>query len=196
MARYGAIAAVGQSIAAMLREACPRGEFPEATCALAAGSDLDAPPKLGLTVFLYHVASSTHRRNLGNRGEGPVRRPPVTVDLHYLLSAWGGTAEMQQRLLGWALRTVEDGAIIPATFLNEHAAPDHETFRPDESVVLVAEPLSLQDLFNVRELAGKVRLPASASYVARLVAIDSELGDTAAEPVRLRRFDVSTQEGP
>jgi hypothetical protein len=191
VARHGAIAAVGQSVLALLRDACPRGEFPDAAFALLSSADFDKPPPQGLTLFLYRVSPSAARRNLGGRTDGAVRRrPPMVVDVHYLLSAWASTAEKQHRLLGWSMRTIEDTAILPPTLLNENAAPDHDTFRPDESVSLVPDPLSLQDFFNVWELAGKPRLPASTSYVARLLAIDSAVGDAEAEPVRLRRLDL------
>jgi hypothetical protein len=189
MAAYGAIAAVGQSLLALLREAAPTTEFRGADFHLMSAGELEKPPTLGVTLFLFQVTPSAIRRNLAGRADGGKRRrPPMTLDLRYLLSAWAPTAEKQQRLLGWSLRAIEDAAILPSALLNEHAAPDHDTFHAEETVSLVPEPLALQDLFNVWELAGKPKLPASAGLVARLVAIDSALGDADAEPVRRRDY--------
>lgn len=190
MAKTGAIAAVGQATLAMLRDGCPRPEFAGADFALTSAAGQDATPSLGVTLFLYRVSASAGRRSgRASTGEG-CRRPPVLVDLHYLLSAWAATAEKQQRLLGWCIRAIEDVAILPATLLNEGAAPEHDTFRADETISLVPDPVSLTDLFNVWELAGKPRLPASATYVARQVAIDRDREEAGGEPVRLRRFDL------
>ena len=53
-------------------------------------------------------------------------------------------------MLGWAMRELQNVAILPAGLLN-HYGPEHDTFRPDEAVELICEPLSLQDMSYVIE---------------------------------------------
>jgi len=66
------------------------------------------------------------RRRLGARRRDPVGRryrPSTPLDLWYLLTAWSSEAEEQQRLLGWAIRTLEETPILPAGFLNRRSWP-------------------------------------------------------------------------
>ena len=114
--------------------------------------------------------------------KGTRRRPPVPLDLHFLLTAWAADAGQQQRLLGWAVRTLEDTPILPAGFLNRFAPGGQNVFEPSETVELVGETLTLQDLENIWEVA-KARQQPSLGYVARQVAIDSTLGFTEGRPI-------------
>src|SRR6185295_4617840 len=99
----------------------------------------------------YRVATSS-RRNLPSRvgPDGKQYRPPLPLDLYYLLTAWAKTAVKQQRLLGFWIRELGDTPILPASLLN-HFGPERDTFTPSEAVELIYEPLSLQDMANVWE---------------------------------------------
>src|SRR5690349_15219770 len=116
MATYRAIAAISQAVLGMLEEACPRDEFAEAGFRLVQPSDfqIDTPPLAeGISLFLYRVTVNGSLRNLPPRlaPDGRRYRPALPLDLHYLITAWGRSVEKQQRLLGWALRTLEDTSI-------------------------------------------------------------------------------------
>ena len=97
------------------------------------------------------------------------------------------TPEKQQRLLGWCLRELGDTPILPAGLLN-HYGPEPDTFHPDETVEFVFEPLSLQDMASLWEPL-KPHLQVSATYVARMVTIESTLQVTDAGVVQTREFD-------
>lgn len=190
MATYHAIAAISQAILGLLEEASPKPEFAGSQFALYLVSNFQNPMDEGVSLYLYRVGTSS-RRNLPSRlgPHGERYRPPLPVDLYYLLTTWAKTPEKQQRLLGWCLRELGDTPILPAGLLN-HYGPEPDTFRPDETVELVFEPLSLQDMANLWEPL-KPHLQVSATYVARMVTIESTLQVTDTGIVQTRQFNLA-----
>ncbi|NVJ23725.1 MULTISPECIES: DUF4255 domain-containing protein [Myxococcus] len=187
MATYAAIPAVGQALLALLEQSCPKPEFEGAKFRLYQASDFKAPMDEGISLFLFRVTPSTTRRNLPGRldSQGRRTRRPLPVDLYYLLTPWAKSAAKQHRLLGWAMRQLEDTPTLTASFLNHYGTPETDTFLPDETVTVVYEPLSIQDMLNVWE-PGKPNIQVSASYVARMVGIESAIADEEAGPVQTR----------
>src|SRR6185312_9625758 len=154
-------------------------------------TDNTSRAKEGASLYLYRVAVNSTRRNLPpcRTPDGRLYRPPMPLDLYYLLTPWAETAEKQQLLLGFCMRTLEDMTILPTNLLNRfHYSPDTETFREGEMVELVSDPISLQDLTSIwYPFMPNVHL--SVGYVARMVAIASTLQETEAPPVQTRVFD-------
>jgi hypothetical protein len=196
MATYHAIAAIGQALVRLLTDASKgEADFANATFRLAQAADFqESADGLGVLVFLYRVAANGARRNLPPRHRpGLARtRPPLPLDLYYLLSPWAANADTQQRLLGWTMRTLDDTPILPVALLNaDDASPDEQTFYPEEAVELVYDPLSLQDLANLWEIV-KPRTQAGATYAARMVAIESTVTLVEAGPVQTRELGFGT----
>lgn len=189
MATYHAIAATSQTLLGVLRDACPRAEFSHAEFALYHASDFEKPMEEGISLCLYRVTINTAVRNLPPRTavDGRRYRPSLPVDLHYLLTAWAKDAGMQQRLLGWGMRTLEDSTILPAGVLNSYM-PEPDTFHGNETVEVICDPLSLQDWAAVWDKL-KPKLQTSMTYVARMIAIDSSVELSQAVPVQTREFD-------
>jgi hypothetical protein len=127
-----------------------------------------------VSVYLHRVIVSATRRNLrpGVGPQGERVRPPISVDLSYLVSAWGPSPLVQQTLLGFAIRAIEDTPILPPTLLNDGGFAG--VFRTDETVELVWAPLTVQDEADVWQVAQQSQQP-SAHYVARGVEIESLL---------------------
>lgn len=194
MASYQAIAATGQAILGLLADARPNGEFTNAQFDLYQSSSFQTPMEEGISLYLYRVSLNGSRRNLSPRPESADRRrrPPLPLDLHYLLTPWAKTPAKQHRLLGWAMRTLADSPILPSNLLNS-PGPETGIFQPDETVELICEPLALQDAFNLWE-GLKTKVQPSITYVARLVAIQSELELPVLPLVQTRGFDLA--EGP
>jgi hypothetical protein len=188
VATYHAIAALSQAILGLLEQACPKPEFAGVQFALYLASNFQNPMDEGVSLYLYRVGTSS-RRNLPPRlgPSGERYRPPLPIDLYYLLTTWAKTPEKQQRLLGWCLRELGDMPILPSGLLN-HYGPEPDTFHADETVELVFEPLSLQEMANLWEPL-KPHLQVSATYVARMVTIESTLPVTDAGVVQTREFD-------
>ncbi|HEY3301943.1 MAG TPA: DUF4255 domain-containing protein [Candidatus Binatia bacterium] len=189
MATHRAIAATSQALLGLLRDACPRSEFPKADFQLYQNADFEKPMEEGISLYLYRVAVNGSVRNMPPRlgPDGRRYRPSLPVDLHYLLTAWAKDPEEQQRLLGWSIRALEDMPILPAGLLN-YKMPETETFHPNETVELICEPLSLQDWTAVWDKL-KPKVQTSMAYVVRMIAIEStvELSDGA--PMQTRVFD-------
>jgi hypothetical protein len=176
MATFHAIAATGQAILGLLGDACPKPEFSAARFELYQISNFQSPMEEGISLFLYRIAVSGARRNLpptvGPNGER--YRPAIPLDLHYIASAWAQTAVKQQRLLGWAIRQLEDVPILPAGLLNNYG-PEPDIFKPSETVEVILESLTLQDWNNLWS-AAKTNPPSlSVGYVARMIGIESTL---------------------
>jgi hypothetical protein len=192
LASYQAISAIGQAIASLLKSAQPPVELPAVDVRIFQAKDVQANADFeGISLFLYRVAVSSSRRQMPPT-MSPLGRPfkrPLPLDLYYLLTPWAKTAEMQHILLSWAMRSIEDSPSLPPSLLNAHF-PDQLPFRPDETVEVIHDPLSVQDLNNIWEILGKHDVQVSTSYVVRLVPIDSQLVEPPnAGPVQTRVFD-------
>jgi hypothetical protein len=181
VAKFQAIAATGQAILGLLAEACPRTEFASARFELYQLGDFQSQLDEGITLYLYRVSVNGSRRNMAPvvAPNGKRFRPPIPLDLHYMMSAWAKTAVKQQRLLGWAIRALADKPILEASVLN-HYGPENDIFKPAETIELILDQLTLQDLNNLWSTT-KFTPPLSVSYVVRMVAIESmlEIADTA-----------------
>jgi hypothetical protein len=201
VATFNAIAATTEALRRYLRDA-PRPAFPQLSVDVFQPSDFQSSPPAGgrISIFLYRVAVNGARRNLGPIPGAPELgmdrnkryRSPIPLDLYLLLSAWGLSADFQQRLLGWCIRTIEDAPVVPASVLNQFQ-PD-VVFRETETVELLCEPLQLQDLNYIWELV-KPNPPLSITYVARMIAIESTLTLPDAELVQTRGFDMGQRVG-
>jgi hypothetical protein len=61
-----------------------------------------------INIFMYHVSLNSGWRNIGlpelDSGGNRVTSPPLAIDLHFLLSAYGPNELDGEILLGWAMR--------------------------------------------------------------------------------------------
>jgi hypothetical protein len=191
LATYAAIAATSEAIIGLLRRARPKDEFTKAAFEVYQGDNFEAPMDEGLSLYLYRVAVNAARRSLPPTvgPDGKRYRSPIPLDLYYLLSAWGKSYDTQQRLFGWAIRELENTPVIPAGVLNS-AGPEGNIFRPEETVELLCDPLPLADLINLWEaLKPKSNRPLSVNYVARMIAVESQVELHEYAPVQTRVYD-------
>ena len=189
MATFQAIAATGQAILGLLADAVPKPEFAAARFELYQVSSFGSPMEEGVSLYLYRISTNTTQRNLPPRvgTNGRRYRPPIPLDLHYMASVWARTAVKQQRLLGWLVRTLEDIPILPAGMLNNYG-PEAEIFRPGETVEVIFDQMTLQDLYNLWS-AIKVSPPLSVNYLVRMIAVESSVEIDDAAAVQTRVFD-------
>jgi hypothetical protein len=192
MATWNAIAATTRAVLGLLEDSYPR-EFGKLAFTPAHLSEFagDKVPADGFTLCLYRVSINGSVRNLPPRiaPTGVKYRPSLPVDLQYLLTPWAADVEKQQRLLGWSMRALEDNTILPSGLLNRFLK-EPDVFRPEETVELFFEPLSLTDFTNVWDKL-KPRLQTSATYVARMVLIESDIELREGPAVLTRVFDVA-----
>jgi hypothetical protein len=193
MAKTQAIAATGRAILGLLADARPRPEFENAIFELYQIRHFQSPMSEGISLFLYRVAVNGSQRNQLSRPgpHGQRRRRPLPLDLFYMLTPWAGTAEVQHRLLGWAMRTLEDHPILNSGLLN-HYAPEPDIFQPDETVEVFPEAISLQEMVHIWEVL-KPNQQLSVTYVARMIGIESELTLPDGKPVQTRELGLGQE---
>ncbi|MGW1715224.1 MULTISPECIES: DUF4255 domain-containing protein [Streptomyces] len=139
------------------------------------------PPKL--TVFLYEIAEDPTSRNRPPvRSQPPdpltARKPPMALLLRYLITPWGGDQDTQHRMLGRALQTFYDDAILDGTQLAGSLAGS------TDSLHTTLTPLTLDQKSWVWYAIQKpYRL--SLNYEIRVVNLDSAV-ETPVRPVRSR----------
>jgi hypothetical protein len=195
MATYPAIGATSEAILGLLQSAAVGGEFDGVTFAHYQAGDLASPMTEGVSLYLYRVTVSANRNLPPQLGpDGRRYRPPIPLDLHVLVTAWAETAVRQQRLLGFAIRTLEDTPILPAGVLNQHS-PEPNVFRPEETVELVFESVTVQDFGYIWDVAQTKEQP-SATYVARMVEIESPVSVDDAGLVQTRALEYAQVGSP
>jgi len=187
MANYYAMAAVSAALRGLLRNA--RGTaFSQAEVELLQVADFQKPTPMveGVSILLYRIAISAMPRTLSSHFDASGRRkaPSLPVDLYYLLTPWGKSPAMQQRILGWLMRTLEDMTTFNGALLNQYGGPEI-VFGETESVSLIFEPLPLQELSNLWDLL-RPNAHLSVAYVARAVHLESPLEPLVSDLVQTR----------
>ena len=189
MAKAQAISAVGQTVLSLLADNIPKADFPNALFELYQPLSFQNPMEEGVSLFLYRIEINAGLRNMPVQTglDGIVRRAPLPLDLHYLLTVWAKNVVKQQRILGIVMQTLADAPVLSAERLN-NLGPERDIFRPNESVELIFNSLSLQDISNIWS-AFKVGLPVSIGYIARVVGIDSTIPVEETAPVQTREYN-------
>jgi hypothetical protein len=168
-------------------------------------STLDVNPRKEdprVNVFLYRVTENGYLQNqeIPGRGDsGGYGHPPLSLNLHYLVTAYGNTAvssgagaalfddTQAHFLLGSAMRVFHDVPMVTEGLIAVRPPSGglvlHESLRDGyERVRLSLEPLTLEDVTKVwTALALRYRL--SAAYVVNVVQIESRRAKSFPRPV-------------
>jgi hypothetical protein len=169
-----------------------------------APDQLEAPAEESakLSLFLYHVTYNQGWREFGlpSRDSAGIRvdRPPLALDLHYLLVAYGQADYVPQMLLGLGMQALHENPFLtrdeittvftpptPATSLNpvDSAMATADLAGQVEMIKVTPEPLSTEDLSKLwTAFGGKFR--PSAGYEATVVLIESSAPIQSALPVK------------
>ena len=190
MARPQGIAAVSATLMGLLRDRYPRDEFgPSLAFELYQARNFDNPMKEGIAICLWRVAPNANRRNFSTRTDrfGRRFRGSLPLDLYYLIVPFAEQAERQQRLLGWVMRDMHELGPMAPTQLNHYLA-ESDIFAETESLDAVAEPLSVADYLTLWDRLK--RLPPAATYVLRMLLLDSDTALDEYPLVEERAFDM------
>jgi hypothetical protein len=188
MATFNAVAAVSRALLGLIEEHCPPGLLLNPEYKLYHAPDFERPMGEGFSLFLYRVSINASMRNLPPRRtpDGRRYRPSLPLDLHYLLTPWAADPERQQRMLGWSMRFLEDLGTLPAGLLN-HYVQETDTFRAEEAVEVVCDPLALPDYLNLWDKL-KPKMHLSVTYALRMVMLDSTIESPGYGLVQTREF--------
>lgn len=187
MANVHAIHSVGASIATFLRNTYPANSggqaMPACDFALLSSGELAGTldDATRITLYLYRVTVNEHNRQQRPGLMSPQQQAPLGLDLHFLLSAWAGTAQDELVPFTWALRQLYLHPILDASSLSPEAG-----WSAEEVIQIIPSELPVEDMMRIWDaLAPPYRL--SVSYVARLVRIDPD-AIVEAGPVVATRF--------
>lgn len=154
-----------------------------------------------VNLFLYRVTENGYLQNQeipGRGGSSGFGHPPLSLNLHYLVTAYGTTEvpvglstlfddSVAQLVLGSAMRVLHDVPVVTDGIMTQRAPSGvpvlHESLREEfEQVKISLEPLTLEDVSKVwTALALKFRL--SAAYVVNVVQIESRRARGFPRPV-------------
>ena len=153
------------------------------------GSDMTRP---ALNLFLYQAALNAAWRNRApshaRPGESPP--PPLALNLHYLLTAYGQVDVQQgdfgQRVLGAAVSVFHDHPVLGTDEI-VGALAQNPALRQVERVRISALPMTLEELSKLWTTF-QTNYRTSMAYEVSVVLIESDLPATTPLPV-LRRGD-------
>jgi hypothetical protein len=186
MANFAAIYSVGNSIAQYLQHAYPPDLAGKFACQfkLVSSTDIALEDQTALdqvvSIFLHRITINENFRNATVLPDAPTRQPCVFLDLHYLLTYWGTSAQAEHTILGWVVQQLQSSPILDRSILSSDG-----DWSATESVQLVMADLSLEDILRIWDALGpKYRL--SVAYLARVVRIDRMV--VSGGPVEATRF--------
>lgn len=173
MADFRAVAAVSEGVLQLLRSNYVPDDFnQELEFKVFTARDFANPLSAGVSLFLYRVVPcGVHRTPPGPPAlDGTFSETLLPLDLHFMLTVWGGEASLQHTIAGWMMRTIEDQPIFPAALLN---AVVPASFEPDETVEICLAELTNEDLLRMWDTLVQNVYQLSVPYLARVVRIRS-----------------------
>jgi len=186
MADYAVLKNVGASVAQLL--------FTELNTDAQTGGMIDTPDKISqrspkeikddnkaalLSVYLYRVVENPYVKNQFPV-PGPAstfRKPPLTLDLNYMITPLLKEPEDRQIVLGKVMKVLYDKAVLEGADL----IPPLDT--ADEPVRLTLNPVPLEEITKIWQ-AMELDYKLSVCYIARVSFVESAQLQTAQRVVQ------------
>lgn len=192
MSDYSVIAELGDSLLSVLYSELNADRQisglidSEDRISLESPADLESNNSVRLSMYLYRILENPYMKNRfpADGTGGKSRKPPLTLDLFYLLTPLVGTPREQMIVLGKTMQILYDRPILEGPDLNGSLGTTGEEIR------LVLNPVSLEELTRVWQ-ALEIPYRLSVCYLARVVILDSEQEEFA-QPVVSRRITYGT----
>ena len=170
-----------------------------------------ADQKSRLNLFLYQVTPNAGWRNVGlpsrdGRGER-LSNPPLALDLHYLLTAYGAEEFHAEILLGYGMQLLHETPVLTRAAIRTSLAPPtsvtgggglppamqalftSELAEQVEQIKISPQSLSTEEVSKLWPAFGAKYRP-TAAYQASVVLIESRRSTKSALPVRGRKVYV------
>ncbi len=158
-----------------------------------------------LSLFLYHVTYNQGWREVGlpsrNGAGAGIDRPPLALDLHYMLIAYGNSEYIPQVLLGLGMQALHETPFLYRQQITRVFTPPPPLSQLDaalatadlagqvEMIKVTPTPLTTEDLSKLwTAFGGKFR--PSAGFDATVVLIESTAPVQAPLKVRTRNLSV------
>lgn len=189
MADYRAVMAVSEAMIKLLQSNYRPEDFNnELEFKVFTSKDFsDSTIANGVSIFPYRVyVNGANRFPAGGVDiNGKKKKSKLPIEVHCLVTVWGLNASLQNTLVGWVMRVLEDNPVLPANLLNSVVA---DVFSQDETVEITFAELSTEDMFRIWDVLGINVYQLSVPYLLRIIHIDSiqpALPETG-EPVQVR----------
>jgi hypothetical protein len=172
---------------------------------------LDSPRRSRLNLFMYQVTPNAGWRNVGlpsRNGNGDrVSNPPLALDLHYLLTAYGAEELHAEILLGYGMQLFHETPVLTREAIRRSLAPPSpvvsgsdlppamaalftsELAEQVEQIKISPATLSTEEISRMWS-AFQAKYRPTAVYVASVVLIQSKATTRSALPVRSRKIKV------
>jgi len=168
---------------------------------------LDGDEQSQLNLFLYRVTPNQGWRNVGlpsvdSSGSSRLSNPPLALDLHYLLTAYGASDFQPEILLGYGMQVLHETAVLDRQAIRDTLAPGPVTggILPSalqtltaaevadqvEQLKITPETLSSEEISNLWSAFGAHYRPTTG-YTVSVVLIEGRRTTRPALPVRLRQ---------
>lgn len=164
-----------------------------------------------LNLFMYYATPSAAYRNFDlptyDSAGRRVSNPPLALDLHYLLSAYGSTQFDPEILLGWAMQVFHEMPIVPREVVQDAltalgtATPENTLLSAStlanqvESLRITPESLSNDDIGRLW-MAFQTSYRPTASYLVTVVLIQETQAVKSNLPVRTRTVTALPLQAP
>ncbi len=150
-----------------------------------------------LNLFLYRVTPNAALRNDGLASRGPngerLTNPPLALDLHYLLTAYGAQEFYPEALLGYGMQVLHEVPFLSRDLIRgtwsgpindpvEQALADSGLVDQIEYIKLTPQNLSTEELSKLWT-AFQAKYRMGAGYVATVLLIQAAAAARAALPV-------------
>ncbi|HEV2387312.1 MAG TPA: DUF4255 domain-containing protein [Candidatus Acidoferrales bacterium] len=207
MSSYKAIAGVSSTLVNLLKD-----RMTEASAFTVAPPDVSVDNVSGrrLNLYLYHVAENGILKNQEIPGEGypgAYGHPPLSLNLHYIFTAFGSSdtgadADLEaQLILGDAMRVLHDFAVITPDLVQEKTLGnprilDASLLGEFEQVKTTLQPKSLEEISKIWTALPKVNFRRSVTYEISVVQIESQAARVLALPVRENRVYALPMQSP
>ena len=169
-----------------------------------------------LNLFMYHVSFNQGWRNVGqpafNQKGERVSNPPLALDLHYLLTAYGSEELHTDILLGYGMQLFHETMVLDRDAIRKSIAapsllqggslPDSlkvlstsQLAEQAEQIKITPEMLSIEDISKLWAAFGAKYRP-TAAYKVTVVLIESSKSTKSALPVTGRKIYVKPFKKP
>jgi hypothetical protein len=172
---------------------------------------LDNEKKSRLNLFMYQVTPNAGWRNLGlparNARGDRVNNPPLALDLHFLLTAYGMEEFHAEILLGYGMQLLHETPVLTRDAIRRSLAPPSpvsggsglpanlqalftsELAEQVEQIKIVPQSLSTEEISRMWA-AFQAKYRPTVAYQASVVLIESRASTRSALPVRARNVYV------
>ena len=199
MSNFRAISGVSASLKRLLRDQME--DLVEVTIA---SPDAKNMPAKRLNLYLYQVTKNGYLENQEMPGDGhpsAYGHPPLSLDLHYLLTAYGGDelngeSDLKaQQILGDAMRVLHDLPFVTDNLKITRSAAgtvgdtilDDSLLGEFERIKVTLQPMALEDFSKIWTALPNANFRCSVAYQVSAVQIESQ---------RLRSFPKPVGEPP